>query len=271
MEPTSPFVTSDQSQGIFADVDPPRLKQGETADILCLAGPELDKLIAAGFALPGSRVDLVLSKIGLAVKAGVPQPDISTTAAFIDTLRAAQSIGYSASASGTYLAQELFPRLGIWEEIKHTAKEVVKGRMSLDEILAQPAAAPDPSEFDNKEPFDVLVVGGGPAGASAAIYAARKGIRTGVITERLGGQTNDTLGIENFISVPYTEGPKLASSLEEHMRQYPIDVMKAQRAKGLTRKEWLEVELDNSAVLKSKTVILATGARWRQLGIPGEI
>ncbi|RAK19956.1 alkyl hydroperoxide reductase subunit F [Anoxybacillus vitaminiphilus] len=144
------------------------------------------------------------------------------------------------------------------------------GRMSLEEILAKMGNAPDASDFAEKEPFDVLVVGGGPAGASAAIYAARKGIRTGIVAERFGGQIMDTLGIENFISVKYTEGPKLAASLEEHVKQYDIDVMNLQRAKRLEKKDLIEIELENGAVLKSKTVIIATGARWRNLGVPGE-
>ncbi|WP_195571471.1 alkyl hydroperoxide reductase subunit F [Paenibacillus sp. 1001270B_150601_E10] len=144
------------------------------------------------------------------------------------------------------------------------------GRMNVEEILAKIGSAPDASEFDNKEPFDVLVVGSGPAGASAAIYAARKGIRTGILAERIGGQVNDTLGIENFISVKYTEGPKLVASIEEQIKEYPIDVMKLQRAKRLEKKDLIEVELENGAVLKSKTVILSTGARWRNIGVPGE-
>ncbi|GMB09105.1 alkyl hydroperoxide reductase subunit F [Thermolongibacillus altinsuensis] len=144
------------------------------------------------------------------------------------------------------------------------------GRMSLEEILAKMGNAPDASDFAEKEPFDVLVIGGGPAGASAAIYAARKGIRTGIVAERFGGQIMDTLGIENFISVKYTEGPKLAASLEEHVKQYDIDVMNLQRAKRLEKKDLIEIELENGAVLKSKTVIIATGARWRNLGVPGE-
>ncbi|MED3653872.1 alkyl hydroperoxide reductase subunit F [Heyndrickxia sporothermodurans] len=144
------------------------------------------------------------------------------------------------------------------------------GRMTLEEILAKMGSTADASEFSDKEPFDVLVVGGGPSGASAAIYAARKGIRTGIVAERFGGQIMDTLGIENFISVKYTEGPKLAASLEEHVKEYDIDVMNTQRAKRLEKKDLIEIELENGAVLKSKSVILSTGARWRNIGVPGE-
>jgi alkyl hydroperoxide reductase subunit F len=144
------------------------------------------------------------------------------------------------------------------------------GRMDVEEILAKLTNGSDVSEFVEKEPFDILVVGGGPAGASAAIYAARKGIRTGIIAERFGGQVKDTLGIENFISMKYTEGPKLTANLEEHVKEYQIDVMKLQRARHLEKKELIEIELENGAVLKSKAVILSMGARWRNIGVPGE-
>ncbi len=144
------------------------------------------------------------------------------------------------------------------------------GRMTLEEILGKLGSGPDVSEFEKKEPFDILVIGGGPAGASAAIYAARKGIRTGVVAERFGGQVRETLGIENLISVGYTEGPRLAEILEQHVGNYDVDIMSAQRARRLERKEFIEVELENGAVLKSKAVILSTGARWRNVGIPGE-
>jgi len=151
------------------------------------------------------------------------------------------------------------------------------GRMLIEEILAKVdtgAAARAAEALGQKEAFDVLVVGGGPAGAAAAIYAARKGIRTGVVAERFGGQVMDTLGIENFISVPYTEGPKLVASLEQHVKEYAVDVMNLQRANKLTPASQngglIGVELENGAKLQAKTVILSTGARWREMNVPGE-
>jgi NADH-dependent peroxiredoxin subunit F len=144
------------------------------------------------------------------------------------------------------------------------------GRMSVEEILAKMGSGADASELSDKEPFDVLVIGGGPAGASAAIYAARKGIRTGIVAERFGGQVMDTMGIENFIGTKYTEGPKVAASLEEHVKEYNVDVMNLQRAKRLEKKDYIAIELENGAILRSKTVILSTGARWRNVNVPGE-
>lgn len=144
------------------------------------------------------------------------------------------------------------------------------GRMTVEDILAKFDIAPDNTVYNEKAPFDVLVIGGSPAGTAAAIYAARKGLRTGLAAERLGGQIQDTFGIENFIGTPYTEGPKLAVSFEEHMKAYEIDIMKKQRAREITRGDLWEVHLDNGAVLKSKTLIISTGAHWRNIGIPGE-
>ena len=149
-------------------------------------------------------------------------------------------------------------------------EEFSSGRMSLEEILNKLVGQAGSEEFDDKDPYDVLVVGGGPAGASAAIYAARKGIHTGVLAEKFGGQPLETLGIENFIGTTYTEGPKLAAQLEEPVKAYPTDIMKTQKAVKLEKKDLLEVTLENGAVLQSKTVVLSTGARWRSLGIPGE-
>ena len=144
------------------------------------------------------------------------------------------------------------------------------GRITLEELLEKMGHGVDASELSEKDPFDVLVVGGGPAGASAAIYAARKGIRTGIVAERFGGQVLDTMSIENFISVKRTEGPKLVANLEEHVKDYDIDVMSSQRAKRIEKKDLIELELENGAVLKSKSIIISTGARWRNIGVPGE-
>ena len=151
-----------------------------------------------------------------------------------------------------------------------------QGRMSEEEILAKldtGSSARDAEKLKAKDTFDVLVVGGGPAGAAAAIYAARKGIRTGVAAERFGGQVLDTMAIENFISVKETEGPKLARALEEHVREYEVDIMNLQRASQLipAGEDGLHrVQFENGGELKAKTLILATGARWREMNVPGE-
>src|SRR5690606_21281593 len=151
------------------------------------------------------------------------------------------------------------------------------GKMGVEEILAKidgNASARAAAKLADKDPFEVLVVGGGPAGAAAAIYTARKGFSTGIAAERFGGQVLDTMGIENFISVPYTEGPKLAAQLEAHVGEYDIDVMNlAEAAKLVPASEaggYHEVVLKNGASLKARALILATGARWRNLGVPGE-
>lgn len=151
------------------------------------------------------------------------------------------------------------------------------GRMTVEEIVAKldtGAAARDAAKLSAKEAYDVLIVGGGPAGAAAAVYAARKGIRTGVVAERFGGQVNDTLAIENYISVLETDGPKFAAALEAHTRAYDVDIMNLQRAEALIPAEQpgglVQVKLANGGVLKSKSVIISTGARWRNVNVPGE-
>lgn len=149
-----------------------------------------------------------------------------------------------------------------------------QGRMSVEEIIAKLDTS-NPEEaiakLNAKDEFDVLVIGGGPAGSSAAIYAARKGIRTGLVAEKFGGQVMDTLGIENFISVKETEGPKLVQALEQHVKSYEVDIMNLQRAEAVRKTDHgIEVTLSNGAKLTSKSVILSTGARWREMNVPGE-
>jgi alkyl hydroperoxide reductase subunit F len=148
-----------------------------------------------------------------------------------------------------------------------------QGRMGVEEILAKVdtgAVQREAARLADQAAYDVLIVGGGPAAAAAAVYAARKGIRTGIVADRFGGQTLDTLGIDNFISVPHTQGPTFAAALEQHVRGHDVDIMTSQRATALTAGELFSVQLAGGATLKSRAVIVATGARWREVGVPGE-
>jgi alkyl hydroperoxide reductase subunit F len=152
-----------------------------------------------------------------------------------------------------------------------------QGRLSIEEILAKLDTGLEKRTaelLDTKEPFDLLVVGGGPAGAAAAIYSARKGIRTGVVADRFGGQVLDTMSIENFISVTGTEGPKFAAALEQHVKTYDVDIINLQRAEKLIPASkdnpLIEIKLASGARLKAKTIVMATGARWREINVPGE-
>ncbi|WP_436939647.1 alkyl hydroperoxide reductase subunit F [Staphylococcus xylosus] len=150
-------------------------------------------------------------------------------------------------------------------------EEFGNGRMTVQDILANLGSQADPAEFNDKDPYDVLIVGGGPASGSAAVYTARKGLRTGIVADRIGGQVNDTATIENFVTVKETDGPKFASALEDHIKQYDIDVMTGIRANEIEKTDsGIVVSLENGAKLISKTVIISTGARWRKLEVPGE-
>lgn len=148
-------------------------------------------------------------------------------------------------------------------------EEFDSGRMTIDQILEKVGIQGD-TDLGEKDPYDVLVIGGGPAGASAAIYAARKGIRTGMVTDTFGGQPLETQSIENIIGTKYTEGTQFMAQVEDHVNQYNVDIMKSQRAAKIEKKDLVEVTLESGAILKSKTAIITTGARWRNLGIPGE-
>jgi alkyl hydroperoxide reductase subunit F len=151
------------------------------------------------------------------------------------------------------------------------------GRTTLEEIVAKldtGSAEKERAKIEAKERFDVLIVGGGPAGSAAAVYAARKGLRTGLVAERFGGQTNDTLWIENYISILETNGPKFSADLESHVRQYGVDIMGLQTVTRLLPPAMpggdVEVVLSHGGVLRSRSVILSTGARWRNVNVPGE-
>lgn len=156
--------------------------------------------------------------------------------------------------------------------VVHEGKIIASGRQSLDDLLNLIVGVAKAKRVEVTEPYDVLVIGGGPAGVSSAIYAARKGIRTGIVAKEFGGQVNDTLGIENLISVPYTEGPKLTAALRNHVQEYPVDIHEGFEVQTLTKRDdgLIELVVAGGSHFTSKTVIIATGARWKNINVPGE-
>ena len=149
------------------------------------------------------------------------------------------------------------------------------GKQTMDSLLELIGSKKSSDDFADKPAFDVLIIGGGPAAATAAVYAARKGVKTGLVASEFGGQVVETLGIENIPGFKYTEGPDFMASMNEQVTALGVDVMTGALASDIKEAEnssnkLIEVELDNGAKLESRTVVIATGARWRLLGIPGE-
>lgn len=118
--------------------------------------------------------------------------------------------------------------------------------------------------------YDVVVIGGGPGGVAAAIYTARKGLKTAIVAEKIGGQVNETKGIENLISIPYTEGPQLAANLFSHLDEYPIDILEHRRVEEIQNGPRKTLYMKGGEVITTGALIISTGAKWRQLNIPGE-
>lgn len=148
------------------------------------------------------------------------------------------------------------------------------GKGSLGEILdklEEKFGSYEDSEPTEAKEFDLLVIGGGPAGAASAIYSARKGIKVGVIAQRVGGQVKETTGIENVISVIHTTGEKLANDLKLHMQDYDMQIFDSRTVESVELKEPVKtVRVKGGEIFKAPQVVIATGARWRRMNVPGE-
>jgi len=147
---------------------------------------------------------------------------------------------------------------------KVTAAELINKLLERDPGIAN---ADDAAKLPLQ---DVTVIGGGPAGVAAAIYSARKGLKVTLIADRIGGQVKDTMDIENLISVSKTTGPELSGALQAHMNDYDVTVKEHLNVASVENGEIKRVTLSSGEVIDTKTLIVATGAKWRELGVPGE-
>lgn len=181
------------------------------------------------------------------------------------------NISHTMIEGGTF--QSLVEERGIMAvpTVFSNGEDLASGRLNLDQILDMVAGPRGAEDFGNIEPFDVLIIGGGPAGAASAVYAARKGVRTGLIADEFGGQVTDTLGIENIIGILYTEGPKFMGHVKTHVESYGVEIIDRVMVDHMETEDGIAVYLNNGAKIETKTLIIATGARWKMLGIPGEV
>ncbi len=170
----------------------------------------------------------------------------------------------------TRLGIQAVPTVYSGDKLLHVGKSTFAELLDVIEEAFGAGDAEVGAQDAVKKAYDVIVVGGGPAGISAAIYSARKGLKTAVIAQKIGGQVQETLGIENMVSITYTEGPRLAADLEKHLRSYPIDLLEHRRVDRIINGEVKELRLKGGEILTAGSLILATGAKWRELGIPGE-
>jgi len=175
------------------------------------------------------------------------------------------------------VAQDEITRLNIQgvPSVMSGDKLISSGKIGLVDLISKLEKEFGTEDLETEESldlgkFDVVVLGAGPGGASAAIYSARKGLKTAIIAERIGGQVQDTKGIENLIGIKYTEGPQLAAQLLQHIKDYDIQVLEHRRVKTVHSGELKKLELESGEFLETKSLIVATGAKWRELGIPGE-